>query len=54
MNENEFTDIHLRWNNGQDLNITVLLHKDNIGVIKQLVMSIHNRNYTLASYIKKK
>ncbi|KAI9331645.1 DUF2407 C-terminal domain-containing protein [Pilaira anomala] len=37
MNENEFTDIHLRWNNGQDLNITVLLRKDNIGVIKQLI-----------------
>ncbi|KAG2193165.1 hypothetical protein INT47_009598 [Mucor saturninus] len=37
MNDQEFTDIHLRWNNGIDLVLTVLRHKDNIGEIKQLI-----------------
>jgi hypothetical protein len=34
---NEFTDIHIRWNNGQDLILKVSLFDDNIGFIKQLV-----------------
>ncbi|KAG2210844.1 hypothetical protein INT46_000342 [Mucor plumbeus] len=34
---NEFTDIHIRWNNGQDLILKVSLFDDNIGFIKQLI-----------------
>lgn len=35
---NTFTDIHIRWNNGQDLLLRISLYDDNIGDIKQLVM----------------
>jgi hypothetical protein len=31
------TDIHIRWNNGQDLIITISPSVDTIGTIKQLV-----------------
>ncbi|KAK4513127.1 uncharacterized protein ATC70_012921 [Mucor velutinosus] len=34
---NEFADIHIRWNNGQDLLLTVSLYNDNMGDIKQLI-----------------
>lgn len=35
---NEFADIHIRWNNGQDLLLNVSLYDDNMGAIKQLVI----------------
>lgn len=35
--QKDLTDIHIRWNNGDDLIITVSLTKDSIGTIKQLV-----------------
>ncbi|KAF1800286.1 hypothetical protein FB192DRAFT_1390944 [Mucor lusitanicus] len=34
---NEFADIHIRWNNGQDLLLNVSLYDDNMGAIKQLI-----------------
>lgn len=40
--DNQLIDIHLRWNNGEDLLLTVT-SQDTINVIKQLVNSIFKK-----------
>lgn len=48
MENEQLTDIQIRWNNGIDLVLTVLLYKDTIGEIKQLVCNKSKKKKKIA------